>query len=649
MSSTSAETRLRPGSDRPSFGPARPASDRSVGPLPLVFGVTGHRDLREEDREAIEAVVREIFAEFARSYEATPLVLISPLAEGADRLVARVALDAGARLVVPLPRAREDYERDFADAASREEFRALLGRATRSFEIDWPPDDRDANGPPRDRSYERVGAYVARNCQLLIALWDGVDTGRPGGTSETVRYRLEGTPAGFDPGHSPLDQPETGPVYQVITPRAGQAEPCARPTRVERFPKVPSGEAAARAAFGRVCSLVNEFNRDVRDEASSRPEDREQSKGYMIPQDKAAGLPAGVGALLDRYATADTLAQHFQRQTRRNLIAILAVGFIVTLLLQLHIRLRYVSPLDDPTHWYAREVLEIDTKDPKNQVWLAWYDVVYLAGAVTLFELFRRARSSNSQRKHLDYRALAEGLRVQFYWRLAGLADSVADHYLRKQRGELDWIRDAIRSGDILDGATTPPGGPGGDVAQLRVVLRSWVDDQILYFVGVPGPKGEARKRPSPSEAILTLLAGPDPSEGVSGKAQARHEDWKARSFRALGNALLYGVLPAFVFVRAFAPPQHAVVIALAVMTTALVLLGIHAKIMAFSEHAKQYSRMGVIFSNAKRHLDALLASEPVDVGRIRGLLKELGEEALGENGDWVLLHRERPLELPRT
>jgi hypothetical protein len=27
--------------------------------------------------------------------------------------------------------------------------------------------------------------------------------------------------------------------------------------------------------------------------------------------------------------------------------------------------------------------------------------------------------------------------------------------------------------------------------------------------------------------------------------------------------------------------------------------------------------------------------------------LRKLGQEALAENGDWVLLHRERPLKIP--
>jgi len=43
-----------------------------------------------------------------------------------------------------------------------------------------------------------------------------------------------------------------------------------------------------------------------------------------------------------------------------------------------------------------------------------------------------------------------EGLRVQLFWNLAGLSDEVADHYLRQQRTELEWIRNAIRgSGSV--------------------------------------------------------------------------------------------------------------------------------------------------------------------------------------------------------
>ena len=58
--------------------------------LPLVIGVTGHRDLCQQDVAALEDAVRNCLRELRGICPNTPFVLLSPLAEGADRLVARV-------------------------------------------------------------------------------------------------------------------------------------------------------------------------------------------------------------------------------------------------------------------------------------------------------------------------------------------------------------------------------------------------------------------------------------------------------------------------------------------------------------------------------------------------------------------------------
>ncbi|HZY59562.1 MAG TPA: hypothetical protein VFE56_07365, partial [Candidatus Binataceae bacterium] len=96
-----------PGDEKPD----RVAADGVDARLPLVIGVTGHRDLRPDARGAIAAQVRDILLHFKNSYPSTPIMLLSPLAEGADRLVAEVALEAGigASLMAPLPMPREIY------------------------------------------------------------------------------------------------------------------------------------------------------------------------------------------------------------------------------------------------------------------------------------------------------------------------------------------------------------------------------------------------------------------------------------------------------------------------------------------------------------------------------------------------------------
>jgi hypothetical protein len=54
---------------------------------------------------------------------------------------------------------------------------------------------------------------------------------------------------------------------------------------------------------------------------------------------------------------------------------------------------------------------------------------------------------------------------------------------------------------------------------------------------------------------------------------------------------------------------------------------------------------MAEIFSRGAVCLE--FALRDTDYGLAKSLIRELGDEALAENGDWVLLHRERAIEVP--
>ncbi|HEY1049373.1 MAG TPA: hypothetical protein VGE39_06450, partial [Prosthecobacter sp.] len=78
-----------------------------------------------------------------------------------------------------------------------------------------------------------------------------------------------------------------------------------------------------------------------------------------------------------------------------------------------------------------------------------------------------------------------------------------------------------------------------------------------------------------------------------------------------------------------------------------------------FSEHSRQYHTMASLYSAAhdrmRRHLlvmkEALDPQKPnhaafdAQVEELRKLLIAVGEEALDENAEWLILHRSRPLE----
>ena len=576
--------------------------------LPLVIGVTGHRDLRAEDVAKLERLVRRIIEEFKSDLPNTPLTLLSALADGADRLVARVALDLGVRLIVPLPMRREIYETDFSTPGSKAEFAELLGRAGYWFELPLLEGATEAeikeHGAARDRQYEQVGAYIVRQSHLLVALWDGRYRNLVGGTSRVVKFQLEGVPEPYAPRSSPIDTPESGPVYHIVTPRAGNPETADEPLALRKL--FPRGYVGEVDRFDRICARIDTFNQDVTAQTALLQRKAKKSEEYLFPEPETKELPPSLRSLRKRFAVADTLAIYFQRLTQRTLGTLFILVMLVAISFELY------AHLFPEWHWL-----------------LAVY-LLLLAGAYLWIN--RRAKRHDYQNKYQDYRALAEGMRVQFFWEVAGLRLSAADHYLRKQRSELDWICSAIRAWTIPNEAETRAllaTENREPLNALKLVLQHWLTDQADYFVRVAERDHKKLERSEPYVrallriglavtvlVVVALLISPwrhETSELIEEHHKIHGLLLTLISLPAIGAALLHGYIEK----------------------------------KALSEHSKQYSRMSMIFSNAQERLSQLIKDE--QYAQARNLIEELGKEALEENGDWVLLHRERPLEVPHA
>lgn len=154
-------------------------------PVYIQIGITGHRSLTDEHliSESVKRVLSKLDKKL--SFKPHTFIVISPLAEGADRLVAREILSWDTNgekpvleAVLPLP--EEDYLNDFATPMSKEEFKELLTRAKSVVVL-----NKTAS---RNAAYEQVGHYVVDNCDLLIAIWDGKSSVGQGGTAEIVEY-----------------------------------------------------------------------------------------------------------------------------------------------------------------------------------------------------------------------------------------------------------------------------------------------------------------------------------------------------------------------------------------------------------------------------------------------------------------------------
>jgi hypothetical protein len=172
-------------------------SNLDLIPYRIRFGVTGHRVLtnRENLATSVEDILTRRFIEgFTQGSQreikkasSTPVAftIISPLAEGADRLVAQIGLAKGGLLEALLPMPRKEYERDFLTVESQREFSELMDRAHRANNI------ADCGLPPGDPGYRRkvyrcVGEETVARTDILIALWDGNEPSSDCGTGSIV-------------------------------------------------------------------------------------------------------------------------------------------------------------------------------------------------------------------------------------------------------------------------------------------------------------------------------------------------------------------------------------------------------------------------------------------------------------------------------
>lgn len=139
----------------------------------MIVGVTGHRFYDDPTAAFLTARVRALLQGW--SDDGGTVGLVSSLAEGADQLVARVAVDLGLTLDVVLPVAgyRESLEEAF-----RPEFDALVDAAATVTTLD--------HEEPAAAAYLAAGLEVLDRSDVLIAVWDGSPARGIGGTAEIV-------------------------------------------------------------------------------------------------------------------------------------------------------------------------------------------------------------------------------------------------------------------------------------------------------------------------------------------------------------------------------------------------------------------------------------------------------------------------------
>jgi hypothetical protein len=561
--------------------------------VPLIIGAIGHRDLVAREVATLAERVRTFLRTLQDQYPDLRVTVLTSLADGADRLVVDVAAALQIPIVYVLPMPSELYERDFGMVSLEEYRRIMTGGNVLTLPLVGgnTPDDVTHPGAARDLQYAQLGAFIAAHCHILLALWDGNEDGPSGGTATIVRFHQDDYMPGLTDGEprSRLDDTddESDLVYHVVCSRDrrdGAPKPPLRAgetwwlTRDHRAPRT----AEMPPRYEVVLQRMVEFSRDVTRYSAAI----EMVPNALLPH--GAGLEVGEGdrTIAAMFSAADYLSIHYRRRT---LIAL---------------RLIYVFA-------GLAGVCFVAYGDLPGQELMIYPYLVFMSAMIGTHLIQRRGAW---QRRYLDYRVLAEALRVQFYWAVAGVdrpAPSRFGHdaFLKRQDLELGWIRNVLRVAGQRDDAA----GRSGSDAGIDLAFHDWIGDERrgqLSYYRHRWPSYYGRHRVT--EFVTTTAFG-------AGLALA--------AWLAFGQ-LWFGLAPTDVLVAL-----------MGLFPLLAALRQGHANATLEHELINQYQFMERIMANARRQLQRVSTA-----AERRRILRQLGDAALRENGQWILRQRERPI-----
>jgi hypothetical protein len=417
-------------------------------------------------------------------------------------------------------------------------------------------------------------------------LWDGKQSEEIGSTAQVVRFHHDDVMAGLASTESMdrqlLVDDESDLVYHIVVSRdrpdgapSGDFVPLQSSwlTKDDETPR--TGHLPGR--YAQLFDRTSEFNRELRRYSS-------RIASECVPLTKKntdESVPKSARRIDRLFCFADWLAIHYQNRVMwtsritHGLALIMGISFIL----------------------YS----EFEARDLFIEIFFTCFIIAFVLTTIV--------RRRDWHGKYLEYRTLAEGLRVQFYWAVAGVTGETStkyshDSYLQKQDPELAWIRNVMRVAGI--GCDVAPNlVPAG----LSYAINEWIGtNESGGQLGYYGQRASAFATRAARLSSLAQIAGITATALVILSALVASDQLRSLLFLILAALLLF----------------YSVQQSLAYRTAETDLL-------------KQYQFMHSMFVNARKHLQYA-----PDDGVRRKILRVLGQSALDEHAAWISLHRER-------
>jgi hypothetical protein len=232
--------------------------------------------------------------------------------------------------------------------------------------------------------------------------------------------------------------------------------------------------------------------------------------------------------------------------------------------------------------------------------------LIVLAGIIYFY-----SRITKDHTKYLYNRTLAEALRIQFYWNIAGINHNVSDYILRIHRKEFTWIEYILSSIYGITYNCRPITSKA-----INDLTTNWVKNQADFF-----------------------------------ESSIRRMTQKLAQYHLISNisfVIAFALLLSIFFLENFYVMNNYMNYLQVIIGT---LLSIFALIRAFiqikgyDQLLNQYDLMNVLYQKAEAKINQV-SSHLQETDEQHAYLKELffiiGQEALIENGNWYLILKEK-------
>ena len=438
--------------------------------IPIVIGVTGHRNLVATDIPAIKGYVEDALTEIRNQCgSSTPIIMLNAFAEGADILCAEVAFAMGIDVYALLPCPLERYVKSFDDEAVAKALPGYLEKAKRVMvapdvekQKDWinRVREKDNKPPMKDTDYEyrQMGINMVSSSHILLALWDGKPSQHQFGcgTAEVVKFALEQNYLSDEHLYRPGFINECAVEWISVRRKGdGSDRKIQRRWLSSRFSPSDGGKTYCdRYLVGRempsflkvIIDKTSVYNSENTDPMVRRP------KLWT----KVDELDDYHRMLREHYIKADKLSYEENQKKYTNLLLLIAcLGTLFALFFTMY--------------------------DDASIKWMIWLCTGVLILLIWLTGYGQRKRV---REKYVEYRAFAEALRTQFYASMVlqdkpslefgnkckPFSDVVCDFYAWTQKSNHSWIAKAIKSVAITNERRYVP-------VEATEVVNVWLGD----------------------------------------------------------------------------------------------------------------------------------------------------------------------------